>query len=302
MSGEKKQMCSKHMILYRGSLKSCNYRCSYCPFSKRPGSQRELEKDREQWFSFVEDYRGSADRLKLGALMITPYGEAMIHSWYWQGLGQISALPGTDAVGAQTNLSFSMEEALGQYTQAGGILDKLRLWATFHPEMTTAEEFTDRCRLLKRAGILLCAGSVGVPENISLLKKLKQMLEPEGIYLWVNRQDGLKRPYTREEKAAFLETDPYFAREITLMRADQRLCRGRLFVEGNGRLRTCNLAPVMEQEGGNKKGPTLPERIPEPVCNRKYCSCYLAYGGRLEEENRAFGPYPLFRIPLREDT
>ena len=39
-------------VLYRGSLKSCNYRCSYCPFSKHPRSERELLKDREQWMRF----------------------------------------------------------------------------------------------------------------------------------------------------------------------------------------------------------------------------------------------------------
>ncbi len=290
---------AKHMILYRGSLKSCNYRCSYCPFSKHPGSKRELEKDREQWFSFVEDYRKSADRLGLGALMITPYGEAMIHSWYWQGLGRISALPGTDAVGAQTNLSFSIGEALEQYTSAGGSPEKLRIWATFHPEMTDIEEFADRCCRLRRAGVMLCAGSVGVPESIGLLKELKAALAPEDIYLWVNRQDGLGRPYTRQEEEAFLEIDPYFDRELILVPADKELCRGRLFVEGNGRLRTCNMAPVINQ----KSSSVLPQRIPEPVCSRKYCSCYLAYGGREDERSRSiFGSYPLFRIPCPGNT
>ena len=43
---------ARHMILYRGSLKSCNYRCNYCPFSKHPRSERELLRDREQWFRF----------------------------------------------------------------------------------------------------------------------------------------------------------------------------------------------------------------------------------------------------------
>ena len=32
------------MVLYRGALKSCNYRCGYCPFSKHPQSERELLK------------------------------------------------------------------------------------------------------------------------------------------------------------------------------------------------------------------------------------------------------------------
>ena len=44
------------MVLYRGSLKSCNYHCSYCPFSKHPMSVGALEKDKEQWFSFLHTF------------------------------------------------------------------------------------------------------------------------------------------------------------------------------------------------------------------------------------------------------
>ena len=103
------------MVLYRGCLKSCNYQCSYCPFSKHPVSERELAKDRAQWFSFVKCYEERAAALGIGAMMIVPYGEALIHSWYWEGLARMSALPETDAVGAQTNLSFSAADSLENY-------------------------------------------------------------------------------------------------------------------------------------------------------------------------------------------
>ena len=123
----------KHMILYRGSLKSCNYHCSYCPFSKHSMSERELEKDRMQWFSFVESVQKKAKTMHIGALMVVPYGEAMIHSWYWQGLAYLSAQIELEAVGIQTNLSFSVSDFLYCFENAGGVLAKLRLWATFHP-------------------------------------------------------------------------------------------------------------------------------------------------------------------------
>ena len=45
---------SQGEVLYRGSLKSCNYHCSYCPFSKHRSSERELERDKREWFRFVE--------------------------------------------------------------------------------------------------------------------------------------------------------------------------------------------------------------------------------------------------------
>lgn len=280
----------RHMILYRGSLKSCNYHCSYCPFSKHPISGRELDRDRMQWCSFVKSLQKKAKALHIGALMVVPYGEAMIHRWYWEGLAQLSALAEIDAVGIQTNLSFSVSEFLGSYKRAGGVPWKLRLWATFHPEMTTVSEFAAKCRELREQGILLCAGSVGVPENLCLLQELKQELN--GIYLWVNKMDGLRRPYTQKEREAFAEIDPYFARELMLVPANADMCQGRLFVEADGRLRTCNISSAQK-----KNWDTL-EDLPIPKCSRKQCSCYLAYGGTGDFMNQVlFGPYPLFRIP-----
>ena len=290
VSGMEEAMAGR-MVLYRGCLKSCNYQCSYCPFSKHPMSERELAKDKAQWFSFVKSYEERAGAMGIRAMMIVPYGEAMIHSWYWEGLARISALAETDAVGAQTNLSFPVTKSLGNFVKMGGMLEKLRLWATFHPEMTTVSAFAEQCRQLAEAGVLLCAGSVGVPANLEILRQLKAKL-PEKVYLWVNKMDGLKRTYTEEEKEAFLEIDPYFVRELTPVLADASQCRERLFIEGDGKIHICNISQRLEN-GWEKQ-------FPEPECNRKHCSCYLAYGGRTDEMNRIlFGEYPLFRIPRR---
>ncbi len=284
------------MILYRGSLKSCNYHCSYCPFSKRRGTERELKQDRERWLSFAEDVVRKADRLGIRAVMAAPYGEALLHPWYWEGLARISACGKMDAVGAQTNLSFSAPEALQRFDACGGDRRKLRLWATFHPEMVTAEAFAGQCKRLLEEGILLCAGAVGVPEHIGILRELRKQL-PEEIYMWINRMDGRKLPYTREEKNAFLEIDPYFLRELAPVLADADQCKDRLFVEGGRGLRTCNLSEVFDRE---PEAFGKMEHVPKQHCSRKRCSCYLAYGGRDDFMNRIlFGEYPLFRIPRR---
>ncbi len=293
-------------LLYRGSLKSCNYRCSYCPFSKHRMSERELIKDREQWEYFVKTVRERAETMKIRSLMVIPYGEALIHPWYWEGFGAVSSLAGIKAVGAQTNLSFPVSESLECFQKAGGKLEKLYLWATFHPEMTTVETFSGTCRTLAEKGIHLCAGAVGVPQNVGLLRSLRAKL-PEEIYLWINRMDGLKRPYTPEETEAFLEIDPYFLRELTSPAADPAQCRSRLFVEGSGKLRTCNISRnsdmswdrLWEAHQKNKLQ-SMPDSQPEPVCGQKRCSCYLAYGGRQNFMNQIlFGPYPVFRVPRR---
>lgn len=291
----------RKMVLYRGSLKSCNYRCSYCPFSKHRMSEKESEKDRGQWEHFVASILQKAAEMDIGALMVVPYGEALIHSWYWEGLGRLSANPKMDAVGAQTNLSFSMDSSFSHFLEAGGQLHKLRLWATFHPEMTTVGAFAEKCRKIREKGVNLCAGAVGVPENIELIRRLRKEL-PEEIYLWINRMDGLGRRYTEDEKEEFLKIDPYFERELFPVRGDASQCGGRLFVEGDGKLRTCNISRILEKSWDEwlEEGK---HDFPAPQCGRKLCSCYLAYGGRDDFVNRVFfGHYPLFRIPAPKET
>lgn len=287
----------RRTVLYRGSLKSCNYQCSYCPFSKHKISKRELEDDREQWFRFCESLRESAEDLSIRALMVVPYGEALIHPWYWEGLGGLTKWDTLEGAGAQTNLSFSAERTLEIFDQIRGVREKLRLWASFHPEMTTCEEFAAKCIRLRREGILLCVGAVGVPRNIDLLRRLREML-PDEIYLWINKMDGLKRPYTEAEIRLFQSIDPYFDRELRHVPADERLCLNRLFVEADGNVRRCNISGASGKNwyGGHRKD-LFEENF---LCRRKWCSCYLAYGLRDEETNQAlFGPDPVFRIPRR---
>ena len=257
--------------------------------------------DRIQWFSFVENVQKKAKTLHIGALMVVPYGEAMIHSWYWEGLAYLSAHAELEAVGIQTNLSFSISDFLDCFENLGGVLEKLRLWATFHPEMTSVSEFSAKCKILAKKDVQICAGSVGVPENLNLLRALKQELQSsdesgQGIYLWVNKMDGLGRSYTQKERAAFVEIDPYFERELVPVSANAALCQGRLFVVASGKMRTCNISPTLS----TGKCLEALEAFPNPECSRKQCSCYLAYGGREDFMNQIlFGPYPLFRVPRR---
>lgn len=304
---------AKQMILYRGSLKSCNYSCSYCPFSKHKSLDRELIRDRDQWLKFCRSlekniYGGLPDLCfaqqnaltalpQTGAVMVAPYGEALLHPWYWKGLGLLSGLEGMEAVGAQTNLSFHIKDSLNLYSDAGGRRERLRLWATFHPEMVSVSHFVNQCRELLKEGIQLCAGAVGVPENLDLLRRLRDAL-PADVYLWINRMDGLKRSYTEKERASFQAIDPWFSNELTCKKSDRKQCQNRLFIEASGSLRLCNISRASklnwyEAAGVNGFTDSL-------ACGRSVCSCYLAYGGRRDYEHGfAFGRYPLFRIPWK---
>lgn len=297
-------------ICYRGSLKSCNYRCSYCPFSKHRASVQELEKDRQNFGRFCESIADRAAEFDIGAVFVVPYGEASIHRWYWEGLGRLAGLDGLERVGLQTNLSFSVEECLAIFDLysgdanrengreidrgiSGAARRKLCIWATFHPEMTDMETFADKCHRLADSGVNLCVGAVGAPQNILLLGRLRERLSPD-LYLWINKMDGLGRAYTEEEKRAFLELDPFFGLECGSPAADVAMCSDRCFVEADGRIRACNIGRIKEGNWYQSEQ----EEIFRPLCGKKRCSCYLAYGGRDDFEGRQFfGAYPIFRVP-----
>ena len=297
-------------ICYRGSLKSCNYRCSYCPFSKHRASVQELEKDRQNFGRFCESIADRAAEFDIGAVFVVPYGEASIHRWYWEGLGRLAGLDSLERVGLQTNLSFSVEECLAIFDLysgdanrengreidrgiSGAARRKLCIWATFHPEMTDMETFVDKCHRLADSGVNLCVGAVGAPQNILLLGRLRERLSPD-LYLWINKMDGLGRAYTEEEKRAFLELDPFFGLECGSPAADVAMCSDRCFVEADGRIRACNIGRIKEGNWYQSEQ----EEIFRPLCGKKRCSCYLAYGGRVDFEGRQFfGAYPIFRVP-----
>lgn len=302
----------KRQWYYRGSLRSCNYTCSYCPFSKRRDSERNLQADREAWFRFVDTL--CEKEKTVGAVQLVPYGEALIHSYYWEGLARLSHHSGIDAVGAQSNLSFPVEEMLHVFREQGGILDKLRLWGTFHPAMTTVDQFIRQCELLSGQGILYSVGAVGDPKQLPAIRQLRERL-PDSVYLWINKQEGLGRNYSREEREAFLEIDEYFELELKHHRADCTQCGDNLFVEGDGSMRRCNLSrgrlgnlytqgqdqqPAQKCHGisGGFQSDEKEGENTGKVCGRKECSCYLAYSSRKIEELLFFQPYPAFRIPF----
>ena len=279
----------KRTIIYRGNLKSCNYRCSYCPFAKHRALPVEMEKDRQSFVRFCDSIEKRVQTFSIGAVFIAPYGEATIHHWYWEGLSRLAEMPEIDRVGMQTNLSFSVEERLKGFAYA----HKLCIWATFHPEMTTVDEFVSKCHQLVKNNVMVCAGAVGVPENLPLLRELREKLSPV-VYLWINKMDGLKRNYRLGEIEAFVQLDPFFAYELKHPDAAVQMCADRCFVEADGKIHTCNISRTKDMNwyDGSEKD------IFEPVCGRKRCTCYLAYGGRVDFALRhIFGEYPIYRIP-----
>lgn len=282
----------KRQWYYRGSLKSCNYSCSYCPFSKKACSRRTIQEDKVAFFRFVDQM---VRRQEGGAVLVVPYGEALAHQYYWEGLAALSKSPAIDLVGAQSNFSFPVGRMLAAYQAHGGDMGKLRLWGTFHPEMVSVGQFANQCRLLEGQGAAYCVGAVGVPGRLEDIRKLRQAL-PGCAYLWVNKMDGLGRRYTDAEAAAFTEIDPFFGQELRRHRANLSTCADSRFVEADGTMRRCNIS---RQTLGNFYGGHKPGRgeAGPSNCQKKECGCYLAYCNRKDAVSPFFLPYPAFRIP-----
>lgn len=281
----------KRQWYYRGSLRFCNYSCSYCPFSKSTYNRQSLKKDQAAFIRFTERMLQQKNG---GAIQIVPYGEALLYPYYWEGLAALSQSSVIDAVGAQSNFSFPIGQMLAIYKQHGGELRKLRLWGTFHPEMTSVEQFIQQCQLLTEQNISYCVGAVGVPEQLENIHRLREKL-PESVYLWINKMDGMGRRYTEEEIAAFSRIDAFFGQELKHYQADITTCADNRFVEADGTMRRCNIS---RQSLGNIYEESNLNKAKElTICTRKECSCYLAYCNHKNETFPFFWPYPAFRIP-----
>lgn len=281
----------KKTIIYRGSLKSCNYTCPYCPFSKHKLLAGEEKKDFDNLEKFCKSIEERVFNHNIGAVFITPYGEAAIHEYYWNALARLSVV--VEKTGIQTNLSFDAEHMIDIFDKAGGKRENLSIWATFHPAMTSVYEFSEKCRKISNYGINICAGAVGVPENADIIKHLRVLL-PQNIYLWINKMDGLRRNYTASEIEMFTSVDPFFCDELEMHSVEPELCAGRCFIEADGKIKTCNICRPKKSDWYL----SCNEDIYETACTNKRCSCFLAYGGRADIYTYGiYGRYPVFRVP-----
>lgn len=250
-----------------------------------------------QFVSYVEEQEQPL------TVLITPYGEALIHDYYWTALAKLTSMSHIRAVGCQTNLSFPVEAMLAKFEKQGGVLSKLRLWCTFHCSMTSVSDFLFQCRMLMQYGIRHSVGVVGNPEDLPIILELRKRLDKK-IYLWVNRMDGLRRRYTKEEIQAFRKVDPYFLLEISSYPADDTKCLGgdaHIFVNGNGDYFSC---AISHRKLGNLYSSEEKIQLEKNKrCSSSRCSCYLAYHNRRELlPFLLFDTHPAFRIPLCQSS
>lgn len=281
---------SIRQLYYRGLRNDCNYSCSYCPFGRKSDTA-DAQADERAWQRFVQAIDG---RTAPVGIFLIPYGEALTHRYYREGIAHLSALPQVTGVGCQTNLSFPAGQWLAELERAGAVPAKIRVWASFHPEMTTVHRFADQLHRLHRAGLQVCAGAVAHPANRTLLQDLRDTLSPD-IYLFINAMQGLKRKYTEEETRFFARLDNLFTYDLANAPAEWDDCLGRTtscYVDWKGDLRAC---PRSRTVLGNLYTRTT---LDERPCPRTCCDCYIAFSNLASHPvRRMLGEGTLWRVP-----
>lgn len=281
-------------LFYRGSLKSCSYRCGYCPFAKRRDSAQQTAQDTQELANFVA-WVGAQNTSTSPPLRIlfTPWGEALVRRRYREALLQLAAMPHVQSVAIQTHLHVPLRW-LEQHT--GG---KLALWCTYHPSQTTQAAFLARCERLVAMGVPHSVGVVAMREHFAAIASLRQALPPS-TYLWLNAFHDMGRGYYTQDELAWLQSiDPWFD-----YNAQPRACAGKpceagehsIAVSGEGAIRRCHFLPKVL---GNIYEPRWADVRQTRACTRRQCDCYIGYSQRKDLPFEAdFGAGLLARIPL----
>jgi MoaA/NifB/PqqE/SkfB family radical SAM enzyme len=280
----------KLTVLYRGPLSGCNFGCEYCPFGKWKQSEEELAKDRADLARFMAWAESRTD-LRL-AVFFTPWGEALLWPWYQEALARLTHLAHVERAAVQTNLSCTLD-----WVRSCRV-EKLGIWATYHPEWMKRRRFVAQCETLSSLGVRHSAGMVGFTRFAEEAEALRGEL-PSDTYLWINAvKDGQEEPYTPEDLQRFTRVDPLFPVNNTRHPSLGRACRGGesvISVDGEGTARRCHF---IDEPIGNIYAPDFDAALKPRACSKATCGCHIGYV-HLEylELDRVFGSGILERVP-----
>ncbi len=259
-------------VLWRGSLASCNYGCTYCPFAKTFDDRSALDADRLALQRFTD---WAVTRTYPLSILFTPWGEALIRNYYREAIVRLSHAPNIPTVAIQTNLSCSVDwikEAK---------LESAAFWTTFHPGETARPKFLKKIRQLQAAGARYSVGVVGLLEHLEEIESLRRDL-PEEAYLWVNAYKREPDYYRDDQAARFLSVDPFFELNNRTYESFGRPCRAGekvISVLADGTARRCHFiaAPI-----GNIYDAGFEEALRPRPCTVAVCRCHIGYS-HLEE-------------------
>jgi MoaA/NifB/PqqE/SkfB family radical SAM enzyme len=255
-------------ILYRGQLSSCNYGCNYCPFAKHFETPDELLADQTSLDRFV---RWCAARGHAGlSVFFTPWGEALVRSWYRNAIASLAKMPHVRRVAVQTNLSCPLDWL------ASIDKTKLGIWATYHPGEVSREQFLRKCVALNELGVRFSVGVVGMKEHLDEARALRAEL-PANVYLWINAYKRVPDYYDSAQFNAFEAIDPLFPINTKNHPSRGLPCRAGhtvISVDGEGVARRCHFikTPI-----GNIYDAGFEQTLRPRDCTNETCGCHIGY-------------------------
>ena len=272
-------------ILYRGTLASCNYACSYCPFAKRQDTRTQLAQDKAELERFVAWAIAYPQPL---AVLFTPWGEALIRRHYQHALHTLSHAPLLEKVAIQTNLSAPLTWLRDCNAQT------LALWCTFHPSQISLTRFLAKCDWLLQHGIRFSVGMVGNRAELPIAECLRAQLPPH-IYLWINANRDEQAAYTASDLTRWTAIDPLFPDNLHLYPSRGKTCYAGtqvLSVAGDGTVQRCHF---VKPSLGNLYSGYTPDAAP---CPNTTCDCHIGYIHLPELDlYRVYGTGLLERVP-----
>jgi hypothetical protein len=289
-------MTTTLQVLYRGPLESCNYGCIYCPFAKRKESAAQSREDRMalrrfvDWCAHFPDRNRSVgdDRVRLEVLF-TPWGEGLHRRRYQRALTDLAKMDHVDFVGIQTNLSVAPRfdtTDLGENRSQQALLQKIVLWATWHPSQTSLRRFVDRLVKARDMGVRVSPGMVAVNEHLSLVDEFERELTKAGLRLeWLNAyKQGFRTPkgyYSADQVERLSRIDPMFCSDLVGERSSGKPCATGttvIAVDGSGDVTRCHF--VMKPLGNLYTDPLSDVICPPDTfrpCQRSECNCFQGY-------------------------
>ena len=252
-------------ILYRGSLLSCNYDCSYCPFAKSQDSRESLAKDAAELTRFVEWVKQQSRPIRI---LFTPWGEALIRRCYQDAIAELGAMEHVERVAIQTNLSLS-NSAIERCQS-----DALALWCTYHPSQISREQFLEKCAFLSERGIRFSVGMVGNRDELDEIATMRAAL-PDNIYLWVNANRDEQADYRPQELEQLQQIDALFEQNLHQYPSFGKECNtgsSVITVDGSGEIHRCHF--VKQPLGNLYDGSFLPTT---EICPKLSCDCHIGY-------------------------
>lgn len=283
-----------YRVLYRGPLSSCNYACGYCPFAKRAETHAELEGDRLALNAFLSWI--TEQRHRHFGVLFTPWGEALVRRWYQQALITLTHLHHIERAAIQTNLSCGLDWVRDCQ------LDRLALWATYHPSETNREDFIGKVHRLHGLGVRLSVGLVGLSEHIDEIAAMRKEL-PREIYLWINAYKRDTDYYTETEVQYLTSIDPHFPVNNVHHISQDEACRAgetTFTVDGTGAMRRCHF---ISEPIGSIHLPDWEAGLRPRVCPNATCGCHIGYVNLKHlRQDAIYGQNILERIPLRWES